>query len=178
VGSTTGEQDLRAAVRDINSLTGMSFVVHSGDVTEYGSREQLRLAKDILDGIKIPTHILPGNHDTKWSESGATDFQRIWKQDRFVFEHGGYCFIAMHEGPLMKTGDGHWAPQDVRWLEETLKKLPKDQPIIFMTHYPVDESIANWYVVLKVSPGSKAAPTCAATRPSVDSTSSRSRTAR
>ena len=74
VGSTTGEQDLRAAVRDINSLTGMSFVVHSGDVTEYGSREQLRLAKEILDGIKIPTHILPGNHDTKWSESGATDF--------------------------------------------------------------------------------------------------------
>jgi outer membrane protein assembly factor BamB len=148
VGSTTGEQDLRAAVRDINSLTGMSFVVHSGDVTEYGSREQLRLAKEILDGIKIPTHILPGNHDTKWSESGATDFPRIWKQDRFVFEYGGYCFIAMHEGPLMKMGDGHWAPQDVRWLEETLKKLPKDQPIIFMTHYPVDDGIANWYVVL------------------------------
>jgi len=148
VGSTTGEQDLRAAVRDINSLTGMSFVVHSGDVTEYGSREQLRLAKEILDGIKIPTHILPGNHDTKWSESGATDFPRIWQQDRFVFEYGGYCFIAMHEGPVMKMGDGHWAPQDVRWLEETLKKLPKDQPIIFMTHYPINDEIANWYVVL------------------------------
>src|SRR2546421_2597551 len=52
VGSTTGEQDLRAAVSDINSLTGLSFVVLSGDVTEYGSREQLRLAKEILDGLK------------------------------------------------------------------------------------------------------------------------------
>ena len=48
----------------------------------------------------------------------------------------------------MKMGDGHWAPQDVRWLEETLKKLPKDQPIIFITHYPIDDGIANWYVVL------------------------------
>ena len=148
VGSTNGEQDLRAAVHDINSLTGLSFVVVSGDVTEYGSREQLTLAKEILDGIKIPCHIIPGNHDTKWSESGATDFPRIWQQDRFVFEQGGFCFIGMHQGPLMKMGDGHWAPQDVRWLDETLKKLPKDQPIIFITHYPIDDGIANWYVVL------------------------------
>ena len=149
VGSSTGEQDLRAAVSDINSLTGLSFVVLSGDVTEYGSREQLRLAKELLDGLKIPCHVIPGNHDTKWSESGATDFGRIWEEDRFVFEHGGYRFIGMHQGPLMKMGDGHWAPQDVRWLEETLKKLPDpNQPIIFVTHYPMDDGIANWYVVL------------------------------
>ena len=64
VGSSTGDQDLRAAVRDINSQTGLSFVVLSGDVTEYGSREQLRLAKEILDGLKLPCHVIPGNHDT------------------------------------------------------------------------------------------------------------------
>ena len=149
VGSSTAEQDLRASVRDINSLTGLSFVVVSGDVTEYGSREQLRLAKEILDGLQIPSHVIPGNHDTKWSESGATDFARIWGADRFVFDHGGYRFIGIHEGPLMKMGDGHWAPQDVRWLEETLKKLPDpNQPIIFITHYPIDNGIANWFVVL------------------------------
>src|SRR5438046_1484933 len=49
VGSPTGEEDLRAAVRDINSITGLSFVVLSGDVTEYGSLQQFRLAKEILD---------------------------------------------------------------------------------------------------------------------------------
>ena len=150
VGSgTTGEQDLQAAVRDINSQTGLSFVVHSGDVTEYGSREQLRLAKTLLDGIKIPCHVMPGNHDTKWSESGATDFGRLWKEDRFVFEYGGYRFIGMHEGPLMKMGDGFWAPQDVRWLAEMLKQMPDpNQPVIFITHYPIRDEIANWYVVL------------------------------
>src|SRR6476661_5466170 len=45
VGSLTGEEDLRASVRDINSQTGLSFVVISGDITEYGSLAQLRLAK-------------------------------------------------------------------------------------------------------------------------------------
>jgi 3',5'-cyclic AMP phosphodiesterase CpdA len=149
VGSITGEEDLRASVRDINSLTGLSFVVISGDVTEYGSREQLRLAKDILDGLKIPCHVVPGNHDTKWSESGATDFPRLWKEDRFVFNRGGICFIGLHEGPIMKMADGHWAPQDVRWLEATLKNFPDtNQPIVFVTHYPIDNGIDNWYAVL------------------------------
>ena len=51
VGSLSGEEDLRATVRDINSLTGLSFVVLSGDVTEYGSREQLRLASNLVSYI-------------------------------------------------------------------------------------------------------------------------------
>ncbi len=149
VGSTTGEEDLRAAVHDINSLTGLSFVVLSGDVTEYGSREQLRLAKETLEELKLPCHVIPGNHDTKWSESGATDFVKLWKEDHFVFEEGGYQFIGLHQGPVMKMGAGHWAPQDVRWLQTTLKELhDPNQPIVFVTHYPIDESIANWYVVL------------------------------
>ena len=149
VGSNTGEEDLRAAVKDINGMSDLSFVVHSGDVTEYGSREQLRLAKALLDELRIPCYVVPGNHDTKWSESGGTDFPRLWKADRFVFEHGGYRFIGLHEGPLMKMGDGHWARQDVRWLENVLRELPdKNQPVIFITHYPLDDSIDNWYVVL------------------------------
>ena len=149
VGSPTGEEDLRATVRDINALTNVSFVVLSGDVTEYGSREQLRLAHEILSELKIPLHIVPGNHDTKWSESGATDFPKIFGAERFNFEFGGYRFLSIHEGPVMKMGDGFWAPQDVRWLSDTLKQLPdRKQPVIFVTHYPIDDGIANWFEVL------------------------------
>lgn len=149
VGSTTAEEDLRASIRAIYAITNLSFVVLSGDVTEYGSREQLQLAKQILGEIKIPVHVIPGNHDTKWSESGATDFPHIFGDERFNFEFGGLRFIGMHQGPLMKMGDGYWSPQDVRWLKETLQKLPdKNQPLIFITHYPLDDGIANWFEVL------------------------------
>lgn len=151
VGSTTGEEDLRDAVRDINALTNVQFVLLSGDVTEYGSRAHLQLAKELLSQIKIPVHVVPGNHDTKWSESGATDFPRIYGDERFNVEFGGYRFIAIHEGPLMKMGDGFWSPQDVRWLSDTLKNLPdKNQPIVFITHYPIDDGIANWFEVLDI----------------------------
>lgn len=153
IGATTSEEDLRASVRAINALDGLSFVVVSGDVTEYGSREQLTLAHQILAELKVPSYAIPGNHDTKWSESGATDFARIWPADRFQFERDGIVFVGIHQGPLMRMGDGHWAPQDVRWLRETLKRVGKAKPLIFITHYPVDDSIANWFAVLDILKG-------------------------
>lgn len=148
VGFPVGAPDLRAAVKDINSLKGYKFVIISGDITQFGSHEQFMEARSILDGLRIPLHIVPGNHDCKWSESGATEFWRVWGSDRFVFNAGGYCFIGMHEGPVMKMGDGHFAPQDIRWLKATLAGLPADQPIIFVTHYPLREELDNWYEVL------------------------------
>jgi outer membrane protein assembly factor BamB/predicted phosphodiesterase len=149
VGNSTGADDLRSSVRDINAIDSLDFVILSGDITEYGSNAQLHQAKSILDSLTIPYHIIPGNHDTKWSESGATEFSRIWGDDRFVFEAGGYRFIGMHEGPIMRMGDGQFSPEDIRWLEDVLSAMPeRHQPIIFVTHYPLNESIANWYEVV------------------------------
>jgi outer membrane protein assembly factor BamB len=149
VGSDRGADDLRASVADINTLPGLSFVLVTGDVTEMGSYDNLSLAKQILDGLRVPYHIIPGNHDTKWSESGGSDFARIWGSDRFVFEAGGFRFIGLSQGPVLRMGDGNWAPQDVRWLEGLLaERGAAAKPTIFASHYPLDPSIANWYVVL------------------------------
>ncbi len=149
VGSDRGADDLRASVADINSLPGLSFVLVTGDITEMGSFDNLSLAKEILDGLRIPYHIIPGNHDTKWSESGGSDVARLWGDDRFVFESGGFRFIGLAQGPVLRMGDGNWAPQDVRWLDGLLaEKGGALKPTIFVSHYPLDPSIANWYVVL------------------------------
>ncbi len=149
VGSDRGGPDLKASVTDINRQTGLAFVLVSGDVTDMGLYANFRAAKDILDGLEVPYHILPGNHDTKWSESGGSDFRRIWGDDRFAFESGGFRFVGMAQGPVMKFGDGHFAPQDVRWLDEVLAEPgAARKPTFFVTHYPLDGSVANGYVVL------------------------------
>jgi len=44
--------------------------------------------------------------------------------------------------------DGHWAPEDMRWLDEVLDTIPDINPVIFVTHYPIDPSISNWYEAL------------------------------
>ena len=149
VGSDRGADDLRASVADINSLAGLAFVLVTGDITEMGTYGNLGLAKEILDGLAVPYHIIPGNHDTKWSGSGGSDFARIWGADRFAFEAGGFRFIGLSQGPILRMGDGNWAPQDVSWLQGLLDRPgAAAKPTIFVSHYPLDPGIANWYVVL------------------------------
>lgn len=149
VGSATGAADLSRTVHDINARLDIAFVILSGDITEMGANAELELAKAILDSLNKPYHIIPGNHDTKWSESGATKFAELWGSDKFVFEFGGYRFIGLHQGPLMRMGDGHFAPEDLRWLDSVLVNLPdKKEPLFFVTHYPIDPSIDNWYELL------------------------------
>ncbi|MBN2417334.1 PQQ-binding-like beta-propeller repeat protein [bacterium] len=149
IGTETAENDLRQAVRDINSLEGIEFIIISGDITEMGSDVQLILAKSILDDLEKPYYIIPGNHDTKWSESGCTTFAKLWGADKFKFDYGAYTFIGMHQGPLMRMGDGHFAPEDLRWLDTVLSGLPsRDRPLFFVTHYPINSSVDNWYEFL------------------------------
>lgn len=148
IGATTSVPDLRQAVRDLNSLDYIDFTIISGDVTEMGSNEELELAKTILDSLKKPYYIIPGNHDTKWSESGCTKFPELWGTDKFVFEFKGIHFIGMHQGPIMRMGDGFFAPEDIRWFDYQLSKISNNQPLIFITHYPLNSSISNWYEIL------------------------------
>ena len=106
IGSTNAAADLEASVRDINGMAGIEFVLLSGDVTEMGSDAELDQAKSILDGLEKPYYILPGNHDTKWSESGCTTFRQLFKQDRFEFSHGG--FQVHRPAPGADHEDGGW----------------------------------------------------------------------
>jgi outer membrane protein assembly factor BamB/Icc-related predicted phosphoesterase len=149
VGYPTAAEDLERSISDINKFNEIDFTIVSGDITATGTLEELSLAKSILDSLKKPYYIIPGNHDTKWSESGCTDFIKLWGNDRFVFKKDGILFIGLHEGPRMRMADGYFAPEDLRWFDSITKNLDDmNQPIIFVTHYPLDEEIANWYEML------------------------------
>ncbi|AFH48701.1 WD40-like repeat protein [Ignavibacterium album JCM 16511] len=150
IGYPTASEDLNQSVNDINSIKDIDFTIVSGDITATGTLEELSLAKSILDKLNKPYYIIPGNHDTKWSESGCTDFIRLWGNDRFVFENQNFLFVGLHEGPRMRMSDGYFAPEDLRWFDSLFKtKSDSVKPMIFITHYPLDESIANWFEMTK-----------------------------
>ncbi len=144
--SPTAEEDLRNAVDQINATAGLSFVIVSGDITENGDRESLKTAKSILDELTIPYYITSGNHETKWSESGATDFATIYGSDYFRFEYDGYLFLGFNTGPVIRMAEGHVAPQDISALKRDLDKWGKKKPVIIVTHYPLQKGdVDNWY---------------------------------
>jgi outer membrane protein assembly factor BamB len=149
IGSPNGspEEDLRRTVRDINQQTDLDFVLVTGDITEMGTDEEIRLAKSILDSLRIPWYPIPGNHDTGWSESGGQSFIRLFGSDKFHFVHQGIHFIGCASGPYVRMSDGHIPRDAVNWLDQELANIPANDPIFFVNHYPIDSSLDNWYEV-------------------------------
>jgi outer membrane protein assembly factor BamB/predicted MPP superfamily phosphohydrolase len=145
VGSGTGADDLRRTVRDINENDSIQFVVISGDITEFGADAEIKLAKQILDSLNKPWHIIPGNHDGNWSESGANTFKRVFGNETFYFKAGNYYFLGTNCGPNMRMGPGQIPRENIVWLDSALKTIPDNAPIIFVNHYPQDSSLNNWF---------------------------------
>ena len=139
--------DLKRTVNQLNKTPDISFILVAGDITEEGDRASLLKAKELLDQLKVKYYILSGNHETKWSESGSTDFAHVFGSERFQFEYNGFKFLGFATGPIIRMMDGHVAPQDIVWLQEELGKDP-NQPAILVTHYPLlPTDVDNWYEV-------------------------------
>ena len=145
----TAAEDLQRTVNDINTLPDIDFVVFTGDVTDYGSDQELAEAKHIINGLTKKWSIFPGNHDTKWSENGCNSFKKVFGAEHFVFDFGKYRFIGCGSGPNMRMSPGLVAREDVLWLRSEVGKLKdSNRCVIFMNHYPLDNSLANWYLII------------------------------
>ncbi len=147
IGAPGAVSDLENVVHNINNRKDISFVVVTGDIAEKGRNDELETAKSILDSLKVAYHIIPGNHDTKWSESGCTKFKELWKDDKFDFQFDGVEHIGMNSGIPWRGGGGHFAVEDFPWLDSVLAKTPKDEQVIFYAHHPLDGEIDNWFEV-------------------------------
>ena len=81
--------DLSACIRDINAYDSLDFVIFGGDVTNFGSDDEIRLAKSMTDSICRPVYVVQGNHDANWSESGCGTFKEVFGYEHFLFRAGG-----------------------------------------------------------------------------------------
>ena len=151
IGTAIGADDLRNSVKDINGIDDIDFVILAGDATEYDFAGELDTVKAIMDKLKVPYHIIPGNHELKWSSSGGEKFRKLFGDDKFNVEYGGYRFIGVNQGPLMRMGEGFIAREDLNYVKGSLRKMrQKKQPVFFVTHYPIDHTVTNSYDFLEI----------------------------
>lgn len=149
VGSETGREDLERTIADINQQPDVDFVIFSGDITEFGADEELKLAHSVIRQLRKPWYIIPGNHDTKWSESGCNTFRTVFGNETFSFQHKGYWFIGTNSGPNMRMGPGQVPRENIVWLRKELQQQPDIfMPVIYVNHYPQDDGLNNWYEVM------------------------------
>ncbi len=151
VGAGSTEAGLIAVLGAINQLAGsLDFVLHTGDLTERGADGEIQQYLDLMRACRLPVWSLPGNHDTKWSESGLQTLRRHFGSLRFSFAHHGFRIIGLNTGIPLRGGGGFFDPADVAWLRQELASLdPPDRPVIFACHFPCDfASMYNYWQVL------------------------------
>ncbi|MDD4670824.1 MAG: PQQ-binding-like beta-propeller repeat protein, partial [Bacteroidales bacterium] len=141
--------ELLKCINDINSNNeGIQFAILGGDITEFGADNEIALAKSIIDKLNIPYYIVAGNHDAKWSESGCNTFAKVFGYENFEFEAGGVRFLGSNSGPNMRMAPALLPHESLVWLDSIAKVIPKEQPVIFVNHYPQDTSMLNYFQVM------------------------------
>lgn len=141
-------EDLEASIDDINNLKDIDFVILAGDITEFGSDEEIELAKSIISRLNIPYYVLSGNHDSKWSESGCNTFAKVFGYEYFSFDAGGVQFIGTNSGPNMRMAPALVPREAMVWLDSVTRALPREKPVVFINHYPLDDAMLNYAQVI------------------------------
>ena len=137
--------DLSQCIRDVNTLEGLDFVLFGGDITDFGSDEEIAAAKNIIDSLKYKYYIVAGNHDAKWSESGCNTFRKVFGYENFEFECKGWRFIGCNSGPDMRMAPALIPQESMEWL----RSLKPGKRTIFINHYPLDTSVLNYFEVAR-----------------------------
>ncbi|MBQ6286197.1 MAG: PQQ-binding-like beta-propeller repeat protein [Bacteroidales bacterium] len=138
-------KDLSRCVKDVNAQEGLDFVLIGGDLTDFGSDDEIAFVKKMLDSLEYDYHVVAGNHDAKWSESGCNTFREVFGYDHFDFTVKGWRFLGCNCGPDMRMAPALLPRESMEWLGS----LEPYEKTIFINHYPQDSSVLNYFDVTR-----------------------------
>lgn len=91
--------DLEAEVRDINRRSdSIDFVIHAGDVTDFGATNEFQWTRDRMQKLKIPFVVLLGNHDCLGT--GNQSYEAIFGNPDFSFIAGRVKFVCLNTNAI------------------------------------------------------------------------------
>ncbi len=114
----------------------VSFVVDTGDITEFGGRGSFEKFQSFYKDVKIPYYIALGNHDNTW-RSLAPEMRKLYGSPYYSFDKHGVHFAVIcsagFQHPLPSI-----TPEQLAWLKKDLAKVGKDAPVFLALHHPLN----------------------------------------
>lgn len=118
-------------VNEINT-TDFDFVIHTGDVTNQGLREEYEHANYALKKIQKPLIVLPGNHDSR--NVGYELFEKYVGPLYGVYERKDLVVIWL-DSTIPDLSDGRVGGYKFRWLKEKLEEYSHKKFKIVAAHH-------------------------------------------
>ena len=134
-------ENLARCVNHINQLDPRpDLVIVTGDISNDGLRSETEEAAQILNDLRWPYYIVPGNHDDRshlWSVFGENACPTMYQGFiNYVIDDFGIRLIGMDSTVPGEPG-GEICQIRADWLEARLAEAPTRPTIIFMHHPPV-----------------------------------------
>ena len=129
------------AVKAINQCDDIDFVIHGGDLSDFGATHEFIMQRDIMLGFHMPWITLLGNHDCLGT--GEDVYEEIWGNPNFYFQAGNVLFICLNTN-CMEYNYSEPVP-NFSFLEKLMKNIPEgvEKTIVAMHVPPFDLEFNN-----------------------------------
>lgn len=127
-------------VNHVNKRNDIDFVIHGGDITDFGMTKEYKWIHDIMKKLKVPYVALIGNHDLVGQ--GGEVYEDIYGDFNFSFIFNRIRFIMLNTNALEFDYSTPVPDFDYMWkfVEDT---VGVDHTIVAMHSSPYDEQFNN-----------------------------------
>lgn len=132
-------ESLRRCIDQVNRFKPRpDAAVLTGDLVDFGQPEEYAFLRELLQSLKIPYYLLPGNHDERGALRAAfPDHAYLQSGDeRIEYVIDDYPLrIVVLDTVIPGAGGGALDPDSVAWLDRVLQAQP-DKPTVIVMHHP------------------------------------------
>ena len=119
-------------VKKINTIPDIDFVVHTGDLSDFGTEEEFVLMHEQLSLLKYPYVAVIGNHDL--IGGGGDIYSNFYGEYNFSFTFNGNKFIYINTNA--SEFDYSNNVPDINWLDKQLSDTLNYDNAIIVCHVP------------------------------------------
>lgn len=136
---------LEAVIEAICALPNeVDGVLVSGDLTHDGGPEEYRLARDLLERLEVPLHVLPGNHDDRALLREAFDLPGVGGEPIDYTANVGELRLVLLDSNVPGQDPGGFEPEQLRWLDAELGKAGDKSTLLALHHTPMPTAVREW----------------------------------
>ncbi len=104
-------------VKVANQRDDIDFVIHGGDMSDFGVTNEFLWQRDIMNKLKVPYVVLIGNHDCLGT--GEETYKAVFGPTNFAFIAGNVKFICLNTNAM--EYDYSEPIPDFNFIEEQMK---------------------------------------------------------
>lgn len=119
-------------VSHVNSTHDVDFVIHGGDISDFGLVKEFQWINEILTDLKAPYITVVGNHDLL--ANGKKVYVEMYGEYNYAFNYGDFRFIILDTNSREYEFNGR--VPDLEWLQRMLDENFDNRKVIVASHVP------------------------------------------